>query len=135
MKKLFLAVAFMLVAQMGTAQATDAFKADIKKFLEISGANAMINVAKKQVMAMVPAEKQAEFGKEFEASLAPVIKFQEDFYLKEYTHDDIKQMIKYYESPIGKKFVQKSAQLTEETGPVIQEWSAGLQSILMKYMQ
>ena len=135
MKKLVVAAIFMLVAQIGMAQATDAMKADVKKFLHISGINGQLDAAKKQVLSMIPAEKQAEFTKEFEASLAPVVKFQEDYYLKEFTADDLKQMIKYYESPIGKKFVQKSAGLAEASKPVIQEWSQSLQPMVMKYMQ
>lgn len=133
MKKLLLAVAFMLVAQMGIAQATDAMKADVKKLLEISGATAQMDAAKKQIITMIPAEKHVEFTKEFEASLVPVLKAQEDFYLKEFTIDDIKQMIKYYESPIGKKWVQKSALLNEANMKVYQDWSMELQGILMKY--
>lgn len=135
MKKIILVAIFMLIAQSGIAQATEAMRADVKKFLQISGINEQLDAAKKQVFAMVPAEKQAEFSKEFDASLAPVIKFQEDYYLKEFTADDLKQMIKYYESPIGKKFVEKSAGLAQASMPVIQEWSQGLQAIVMKYMQ
>lgn len=135
MKKVVLAAVFMLIAHVGMAQATDAMRADVKKFLQISGINGQIDIAKKQVLAMVPAEKQAEFTKEFEASLVPVIKFQEDYYLKEFTADDLKQMIKYYESPVGKKFVEKSAGLAQASMPVIQEWTQGLQGIVMKYMQ
>ncbi|MDV6169155.1 DUF2059 domain-containing protein [Flavobacterium sp. DG1-102-2] len=135
MKKVILAAIFMLVAQAGMAQATDAMKADVKKFLQISGINGQLDAAKKQVLSMVPAEKQAEFTKEFDASLAPVIKFQEEYYLKEFTADDLKQMIKYYESPIGKKFVEKSAGLAQASMPVVQEWSQGLQGMVMKYMQ
>lgn len=134
MKKIVLAAIFMLVAQIGMAQATDAMKADVKKFLQLSGATAQLEAAKKQVLTMIPAEKQAEFTKEFDASLAPVLKFQEEYYLQEFTADDLKQMIKYYESPIGKKFAQKSAGLTEASMPVIQEWSQSLQPLVMKYM-
>ncbi|ALM49735.1 hypothetical protein AMR72_12960 [Flavobacterium psychrophilum] len=134
MKKVVLAAIFMLVAQIGMAQATDAMKADVKKFLQLSGATAQLEAAKKQVLTMIPAEKQAEFTKEFDASLAPVLKFQEEYYLQEFTADDLKQMIKYYESPIGKKFAQKSAGLTEASMPVIQEWSQSLQPLVMKYM-
>jgi len=134
MKKVLLAAVFMLVAQIGMAQATEAQKADVKKFLQLSGASTQLEAAKKQVLTMIPADKQAEFTKEFDASLAPVLKFQEEYYLKEFTAADLKEMIKYYESPIGKKFVQKSAGLAEASMPVIQEWSQSLQPLVMKYM-
>lgn len=132
MKKLLIAFVVILTTQFGFAQDA-AFKADVKKLIELTGANAQIEVAKKQVIAMIPADKHAQFTKEFEASLKPVMEVQEKFYLTEYTHDEVKQIIKYYESPIGKKVAEKSAKLTELTMPAIQEWSMELQGIIMKY--
>lgn len=126
------AVAFILTAHLGMAQDA-AFKSDVEKLLDLSGSTAQMDVAKKQVIAMVPADKQAEFSKEFEASLKPVIQVQKDFYLNEFTHEEIKQIIKFYESPVGKKLAQKTSKLTESTMPAIQSWSMELQSIIMKY--
>lgn len=134
MKKLVFAVAFILTANFGMAQDA-AFKNDVKKLLELSGASAQMDVAKKQVIAMIPAEKQEAFLKEFEESLKPVVAVQENFYLNEFTHDDVKQMIKYYETPVGKKLAQKSVKLTEANMAVLQEWTMELQGIMMKYMQ
>ncbi|AXG74274.1 DUF2059 domain-containing protein [Flavobacterium arcticum] len=132
MKKLFFAFAFILIAQLGFAQDA-AFKADVKKLLDLSGATGQMDVAKKQVISMVPADKQEAFTKEFEASLQPVLEIQQNFYLTEFTHDEVKQIIKFYESPAGKKMAQKAAKLTEVTMPIIQEWSMELQGIIMKY--
>lgn len=133
MRKLFFAAIIMLVAQIGTAQVSDAFKADVNKLLDISGANAQMDVVKKQVIAMVSPEKQADFVKDFDASLAPLFKAQQDFYTKEFTHDDIKQMIKFYESPAGKKYVQKLQLLEASLGEISEEWGAQIEQILMKY--
>ena len=58
MKKMFLAAIFMMVAQLGTAQVSDALKADVKKLLEISGSNNQMDAVKKQILAIVPAEKR-----------------------------------------------------------------------------
>lgn len=132
MKKMLFAVAFILTAHLGMAQDA-AFKSDVDRLLDLSGSTAQMDVAKKQVIAMVPADKQAEFSKEFEASLKPVIQVQKDFYLKEFTHEEVKQIIKFYESPVGKKLAQKTSKLTEATMPAIQSWSMELQSIIMKY--
>ena len=132
MKKLLLAAAFILMANFTFAQ-SDAFKADVKTLLEVSGGMAQIEVAKKQVISMVPADKQEEFSKEFEASIQPILEAQKDFYLKEFTHDEVKQMIKFYQSPAGKKLADKLPKLTESTMPAIQQWTMELQGIIMKY--
>jgi len=38
-------------------------------------------------------------------------------YNKYYTHDDIKQLIKFYESPIGKRSVEVSSLVASDFGP------------------
>jgi len=134
MKKLLIAVAFLFVANFAVAQ--DAAKtADVKKLLQLSGANAQMEVAKKQVLAMIPKEKQEAFMKEFDASLKPISESQETFYLTEFTTDEIKQIIKFYESPVGKKVAEKSVKQAEGNMTKMQEWSVEMQGILMKYMQ
>ena len=132
MKKLLFAAMFVLVANVAMAQ-TQAFKDDVKKLMVLSGTNAQVDFAKKQVVSMVAADKQQAFLKDFEASLKPLFDAQENFYLAEYTHDEVKQLVKFYESPVGKKMAEKNAKLTEVTMPVIQQWSMDLQGLIMKY--
>ncbi len=133
MKKIFLAAIFMLVAQLGTAQVSEALKADVKKLLEISGSNNQMDAVKKQILAIVPAEKQADFSKDFDVALAPLMKAQQDFYTKEFTHDDIKQMIKFYESPAGKKYVLKVQVLEESIGQLSEEFGNQIEQLVNKY--
>ena len=134
MKKLFFVFALVLVANLGSAQTKDAFKTDVLKVLKVT-ASSQMNMAKTQILKMIPAEKQAAFLVEFEASLPAYYDKVAEVYMQEYTHDDIKQMLKFYDSPIGKKMTQKADGLTEKVTTVAQEWGAGLQGIMMKYMQ
>jgi hypothetical protein len=133
MKKILLAAIFMLVAQIGTAQVSDAFKADVKKLLDISGANEQMDAVKKQILEIIPAEKQADFSKEFESALAPLVRAQQDFYTKEFTHDDIKQMVKFYESPAGKKYVQNVQKLEGALGQLSEDFSNQIEQLVNKY--
>lgn len=133
MKKLFFTLVVVLTAQLGTAQST--FKDDVIKFLQISGSNAQMDVAKKQILGMIPEAKHAEFNKEFDATMPSFYDKVAEVYMKEYTHDDLKQMIKFYESPIGKKISTKAGTIYEQSMLVGQEWGMELQGILMKYMQ
>lgn len=133
MKKLLLTFALVLVTQMTFAQ--DAFKNDVKKLLEASGTSAQIDVAKKQILPMIPEAKQAEFLKEFDASLPNYFQKFYDFYMKEYTHEEVKAMLKFYDSPVGKKINSKAGAMAELTIAASQTWGVELQGILMKYMQ
>ncbi|MCG2609888.1 DUF2059 domain-containing protein [Flavobacterium sp. SM15] len=134
MKKLFFVFALVLVANLGSAQTKEAFKSDVLKVLKVT-ASSQMNMAKTQILKMIPAEKQAAFLVEFDASLPSYYDKVAEVYMQEYTHDDIKQMLKFYDSPIGKKMTQKGDALTEKVTAAAQEWGAGLQGIMMKYMQ
>ena len=133
MKKLVLAFLFILVAQFGMAQ--DAFKQDVVKYLELSGQRKTFEILTKDLVKNVPAQKQVDFKKELDASLAELMNKMADIYVKEFTHDDIKTAIKFYESPVGKKISGKSEILFEQAQAVGQEWGMGLQGLMMKYMQ
>lgn len=138
MKKLFIAVAFMLVAQAGIAQTTakaadPAFKKEVMRLLELSGANAQYEALINPIIKSAPAEKQADFKKEVMESLKGLSDKIADVYMQEFTQDDVKAMIKYYESPVGKKQASKAGILAEKSQAVGMEWGQSLQGIMMKY--
>jgi uncharacterized protein len=134
MKKIILALAFVLTTQFTVAQDA-AFKADVMKVIKMSGATAQMDSAKKQIMAMVPEAKQAEFSKDFEATMPAFYDKVAAIYMKEYTHADVKEMLKFYESPVGKKIADKAGIMFEQSMLAGQEWGAGLQELMMKYME
>ena len=72
MKNIFIAALFFLVANVAMAQDA-AVKADVKKLIQLAGANAQMDLAKKQVLTMIPAAKQEAFLKEFNAILQPMV--------------------------------------------------------------
>ncbi|RDI08181.1 DUF2059 domain-containing protein [Flavobacterium sp. AG291] len=133
MKKLFLTLIVLFAAQVTFAQ--DAFKQDIVKYLNLSGQRKTFELLVKDLSSQIPVEKQADFKKDLNASLDDLMNKMADIYMTEFTHEDIKAVIKFYESPVGKKLTDKSAVLYEKGNAVGQEWGMGLQSMLMKYMQ
>jgi hypothetical protein len=134
MKKIIFTFAFILIAQLTIAQ-DEAFKKDILKVMEMSGTNAQIILAKEQVLKMVPADKQAAFNAEFEASLPSYYDKMAKVYSEVYTKEDVKAMIAFYESPVGKKMSAKSGELAEKSMVAQQEWGTALQPMIMKYVQ
>lgn len=134
MKKIILVFVCMLAAQLTMAQ-DEAFKKDVMKLLEISGSSAQMDVAKNQVIKMIPPEKQAAFIVEFNSTIPTFYEKLAKVYMEVYTQQDVKDMIKFYESPVGKKMAAKAGELTEKSQAAGQEWGATLQPMLMKYMQ
>lgn len=134
MKNILLIFAFVLTAQFATAQ-DEAFKKDVLRVIEASGSAAQMKMAKAQILQMVPAEKQAAFLVEFDASLPSFYEKLVKVYTDTYTKEDIKAMLAFYDSPVGKKITSKSDELTAASTTAAQEWGQGLQAMMMKYMQ
>lgn len=133
MKKNLLTIALVFFAQLSFAQ--DAFKMDVLKLIQNSGAAGPMKSAKDQIMTAVPEDKKAIFSKEFDATLPSLYDKMAKVYMETYTHQDIKDMLKFYESPIGKKMAEKSGELATKSMAAGQEWGMELQSVMMKYIQ
>lgn len=134
MRKLFFTLALICVAQLSMAQ-DEAFKKDIIKVMQVSGATSQIDVAKAQILKMIPADKQAAFLVEFDATLPAFYDSMAKIYAETYSKEDIKAILAFYETPIGKKMSASAGPLAEKGMAAGQEWGLGLQTIMMKYMQ
>ncbi|WP_291101141.1 MULTISPECIES: DUF2059 domain-containing protein [unclassified Flavobacterium] len=132
MRKLFLSIAFVLIAQMSMAQEAN-FKADVLKLISISGADTQIKVIKPQILNMIPEDKKENFSKEFDASIPSLHDKMAKIYMEIYSPEDIKGMLAFYESPVGKKMNEKAGELGQKSLQAGQEWGQELQGIMAKY--
>ena len=104
---------------------------DIIKLLKISGTEKMMEQMLdilipqfKQLVPGIPDTFWVKFKEkmninEFILAYVPV-------YSKYYTHDEIKQLIKFYESPLGKRMVEVTPLLTQETMAIGQKFGEKL---------
>lgn len=135
MKKIVIATAILLSVQFTSAQSAD-FKKDAIEAVKLSGATANFSAYSEAVMSQIPDEtKRAEFKKEFDATLPALYDKMADTFTKNYTHDDIKKMIEFYNSPVGKKIQQNASIILKEQGASMEEWGNKVQGIIRKYMQ
>lgn len=110
-----------------TSVSRDAFEKDIYRLLELTGSakigiqamNQML-VSYKQAMPSVPNEFWEEFMKEVdEQSLINLII---PVYKKYYTPEDVKAIIAFYETPIGKKTIAVLPGITKDSMTAGQAW-------------
>lgn len=134
MKKLFIAVAFVLTAHVGFAQ-EKASREDVLKVVERSGASGQVNAVKKQILGMIPQEKQAGFVIEFDIIIKKANEKTADIYMEEYTKEDIKAILDFYNSPVGKKMVEKSEVIATKSQESLVGLQTEIQAMVMKYMQ
>ena len=114
MKKLVFAVAFAFLSTVSFSQDKPT-KADVMKVIERSGAQGQLTAVKKQILAMIPKDKQAAFLIEFDAIIAKSQEKTAEVYIQEYTKEDVKAMLAFYESPVGKKMAEKSEKIAEKS--------------------
>jgi len=134
MKKLFIALALVLSVQFASAQSED-FKKDVVTYIKMSGAAANMTAVLEPVIEQIPADKREDFKKDLESILPGLYDKMAVSIMKHYTHDDIKKMMEFYNSPIGKKIQEVTPKMTKEQMQAGQDWGMELQGILMKYMQ
>lgn len=134
MKKLLIAASFILTVQFASAQSAD-FKKDAIEYLKLSGGLSTITTVLEPIIEKMPADKRADFKKELELTLPSLYEKTAEAMMKYYTHDDIKKMIDFCNTPIGKKMKEVAPKLAKEQMQAGQEWGMELQGILMKYLQ
>lgn len=54
---------------------------------------------------------------------------------KYYTHEEIKGLIEFYETPLGRKLIEKQPAITVETIQAALEWSQSLEALLAERLQ
>lgn len=133
-KQLIVLFITILISQIGGAQTNEAYRKDILKMLELSKTNSQFEEAKAQLVKMIPKENQAAFIVELNASIEPIYNKFVDLYMKEFSHEDIKSILKFYESPLGKKMNEKSSTITSQVYDYSKEWAEGVKTLVMKHM-
>lgn len=110
----FIFIILLLVSSTSFAQTDSTKVKDIKKLLEVSGTAKAVKTMMTQYMSMMktsPVYKDAPEG--FFDKVLTTIDFDEfimlyvPIYDKHFTHSEIKELIAYHESPIGKKVIEK----------------------------
>lgn len=129
MKTLFTTLLFCLMLALVTrAQNTTAadkdFQAAVTKMLEVSnGLETMAPQITAMLKQQVPEAPQA-FWDDVEKTMADmysrVIQAMVPVFQKYYTLEDIQDIVRFYESPVGKKLAQSNTKIAMETIPIAQ---------------
>jgi len=131
MKRLLSLLLFFTV--FSTLNAADSYTSTLAEFLEASGVTATHeklanDLATKFGVSTTDSKYTKVLGEQISklnSDLAPIY--------KEYvTENDLKSMIKFFKSPVGKGFVDAQPEILEKSVGVISEWKSGLKDTLMK---
>lgn len=133
MKKILITLSLILATNFAFAQ--DDAKALAMDVIKQSGSLVTMELAKNQILGMIPEAKHAEFSKDFDALMPSLYEQLSVMYTEVYTVEELKQMVAFYQTPIGKKMADSAGTIFEKTNVIQQEWGMELQTMMMKYMQ
>ncbi len=144
MKKLISILAiFILFLTSVIAQDNDEYNKSLRKMFEVSGSqetfsaviNQLVNMYKQQ-FPQVDAEIWDEMGKEFlKLSINDLIGMISPVYQKYFTKNDLDQLIKFYESPVGKKLAINTPKITQESMKIGQQWGMQVSQRLLQRLK
>jgi hypothetical protein len=141
MRTVMLALGLVCCVVAGAAHAEDSQKVkDIRTLLKVTGSgelgaqvmSQMVGSMKK-AMPQVPETFWADFMKEVHTD--ELVELIVPVYDRNLTHDDVKALIKFYESPTGRKFVSVLPKITQESMTVGEKWGRQLAERVVQKLQ
>mgnify|MGYP003407797502 CR=1 FL=1 len=134
-KKIFIITTILFSFQVLFSQ-NNTFKEDVMSLIKKSGTNGSMDSAKKQIINMISEQKQEAFSKEFDATLPKLYEKIAVIYMEVYSHEDIKELLKFYETPIGKKMSSNVGLIMEKSMVLGAQWGQEeLQAVIAKYLK
>ena len=134
MKNTLLLCLFLAVfTTQSEAQDNTDFQKETIEFIKITGAASAFDSAIRQMGAMVPETNKAAFINEANGTLEPLYVKMAQLYMAEFTQDEIKQLVAFYHTNLGKKLANKQLSLTQKAMSFGQSWAMEVQAIAQKH--
>ncbi len=129
-KKLLVLAILLTVTSTTFGQVDREYTQTLKKMFEVSGSEESYQAVIKQMISMykqqysmVKADIWEELEKEvLKTSLDKLTEMLVPVYQKYMNLEDLRELIKFYETPVGKKFAKNTPLIMQESMQVGQEW-------------
>ncbi|MEO1049997.1 MAG: DUF2059 domain-containing protein [Bacteroidota bacterium] len=144
MKRLFILSTICLLCSSSFLMAQeDSYKQKVIKYLEVTHADKTFEVAIgemvksfKKMATDVPEKWWDEMEKEMLAtSLSELADLFTPIYSKHFTEEEFDELIAFFESPIGKKFGEKTPLITQESMAAGREWGSELSEKMIQRLK
>ncbi|WP_303316542.1 DUF2059 domain-containing protein [Flavivirga abyssicola] len=132
MKKILFVCMLMLTITVKAQENTE-FKDVTVKFIKLTGAGAAFENIIGQIGAGVSEANKEAYTKEANKTLEPLYVKMADIYMAEFTIEEIKALVAFYETDLGKKLSEKQLDLTQKAMTYGQSWGMEVQGIAQKY--
>ncbi len=85
----------------------------VSKLMEVMNVEQHIKVTRENCVMWVEPSQEVEYLKSFDATVAAFKNNFRQYYLSNYTQEEISDLLKFYESPLGKKITGNSGALLD----------------------
>ncbi|WP_299099453.1 DUF2059 domain-containing protein [uncultured Winogradskyella sp.] len=135
MRKVLTVFSFLILFSTSAfGQVETDYAKTLRKMFEVSGTEQTFQTVIKQMFSMfkqqysaVDAETWEELEAEFsDTSLDDLTAMLVPVYEKYMTEADLKELIKFYESPVGQKFAKSTPLITQESMQIGQQWGMAI---------
>ncbi len=134
MKKTILIIALLVGTTFSLqAQENEAFKKDALELIKKS--EGMVDSMLDQLYTMIPEDKLEDFKKELNPIMQEYYEQAAEVSMKHYTHEEVKEILEFYNSKIGETMMEKQGEITKETMALSQGLQMKVMPLIQKYTQ
>ncbi|SMC38643.1 DUF2059 domain-containing protein [Cellulophaga tyrosinoxydans] len=134
MKKLFFSL-LLCVSFTITAQETSASQEKAVALIKASGGDKAFEDAISQIGASVSSENKEAYNTEAKATLDEIYTKLGTLYTEEFTDAELDELIKFYDTELGKKLSEKQYLISQKAMMIGQTWGMQVGAIAQKYAQ
>lgn len=144
MKKLvilMLCLTFSVLTFNVSAQETkvnEEYKTELMKYFKATGSDAAIAVSLESFIAMMPnvneEKKKESFKILMDKVMTLMVEAMSPVYEKHISLADLKELNKFYETPLGKRLTTSVIAISKDVIPVAQEMNKKIQGIIQEFM-
>lgn len=132
MKKL---VCLLLIAFSGislSAQESNSFEKKTIHLIKLT-AGQQFEIMTEPLVNMVPEHNREAFKKDLTESTTGLYSKMAKIYMESFTEEEVDKILEFYATPVGKKLVKVTPELTKKGMELGQAWGMELQPLIAKY--
>lgn len=134
MKKIIFTLSLIAISLTSFAQEADSFEGKAVKLIKLT-AGQQFDIMTEPIIKMVPEENREAFKKELAESTEGLYSKMATVYTESFTEEEIDKILAFYATPVGKKMVAITPELTKKGMEIGQAWGMELQPMMAKYMK
>lgn len=134
MKKLTITLCFLFIGLYSYSQESTSLESKAIKLIELT-AGQQFDIMTEPIVEMVPEANREAFKKELAESTSGLYKKLAAVYTESFTEEELDKILAFYDTPVGKKMVAVTPELTKKGMEIGQAWGAELQPLMAKYLQ